>query len=183
MAQSNTSASTRDTKRVRLSPPFSEYDSASSSSECDQRDWQASHSDYTRSPQPSASRSPPPRATPRSSPNMTTHSPNLGISHLHSSHGLGLPYLHPHQHVGSPFRGGVGGGDGGRGGSSVGPVRSKVRKVRRKLEPKEREQVHQLRKIGACTKCWGLKMKVRRSVGIAVAVAERQLTPNLLAVR
>jgi len=34
------------------------------------------------------------------------------------------------------------------------------RKVRRKLGPREREQVHQLRKIGACTKCWGLKMKV-----------------------
>ena len=103
---------------------------------------------------------------------MSTHSPSLGISHAHSGHGLGLPYPHPHQHLGSPFPAGVGGGGGSGGCLSVGPVRSKVRKVRRKLEPKEREQVHQLRKIGACTKCWGLKMKVRRSVEITVAATD-----------
>lgn len=38
--------------------------------------------------------------------------------------------------------------------------RRKERKGRRKLAPMERQQVHQLRKLGACTRCWGLKMKV-----------------------
>lgn len=40
--------------------------------------------------------------------------------------------------------------------------RRKERKGRRKLAPMERQQVHELRKLGACTRCWGLKMKVGR---------------------
>lgn len=47
----------------------------------------------------------------------------------------------------------------------VSPLRThglpkKERKGRRKLAPMERQQVHELRKMGACTRCWGLKMKV-----------------------
>jgi len=36
----------------------------------------------------------------------------------------------------------------------------KARKGRRKLGAAERKEVHELRKMGACTRCWGLKMKV-----------------------
>ncbi|KAF8470016.1 hypothetical protein BDZ91DRAFT_792025 [Kalaharituber pfeilii] len=35
----------------------------------------------------------------------------------------------------------------------------KARKGRRKLGAAERKEVHELRKMGACTRCWGLKMK------------------------
>ena len=40
------------------------------------------------------------------------------------------------------------------------PVQPKARKGRRKLGAIERKEVHELRKMGACTRCWGLKMKV-----------------------
>ncbi|KAI5801776.1 hypothetical protein DFH27DRAFT_482070 [Peziza echinospora] len=36
---------------------------------------------------------------------------------------------------------------------------TKPRKGRRKLGAAERKEVHELRKMGACTRCWGLKMK------------------------
>jgi len=106
----------------------------SSSSECDPRDW-AAHSDYARSPQLAAA----------SSPNSGAYSPDSAAAHQPRSN----PTASSHGHLAAQF---------------PGPVRTKIRKVRRKLEPQEREQVHQLRKIGACTKCWGLKMKVSWSV-------------------
>jgi len=126
-------------KRTRL-PPFSEYDS--SSSECDPRDW-STHSDYSRSPQLGSHSCG--GSTAHSSPNIGAHSPdpNAGEHVLRSN-----PAGYTHGHLVAEF---------------PGPLRTKTRKVRRKLEPREREQVHQLRKIGACTKCWGLKMKVSRT--------------------
>jgi hypothetical protein len=128
----------RDPNRGARLSPFSEYDS--SSSECDPRDW-ASHSDYSRSPRlGSHSRG----STARSSPTIGGYSPVL------TAGAISGPRSNPagYSHLVAQF---------------PGPTRTKSRKVRRKLEPREREQVHQLRKIGACTKCWGLKMKVSRS--------------------
>jgi hypothetical protein len=119
--------------------PFSECDS--SSSECDPRDW-AAHSDYSRSPQLGA----------LSSPNIGAYSPDLSAAAVgHQPRSNPTAYNH---HLAAQF---------------PGPVRTKMRKVRRKLEPREREQVHQLRKIGACTKCWGLKMKVSQSASEGVS--------------
>lgn len=110
--------------------PFSEYDS--SSSECD-RGNTPPLSDY--SPQFS-SRS---RAnSTRSSPAPLSFSPELGSAS--SSAHTGNPSSHTH--LVATF------------------AVPKRRKSRRKLGPDERREVHQLRKMGACTRCWGLKMKV-----------------------
>jgi hypothetical protein len=137
----------RDPKGGARLSPFSEYDS--SSSECDPRDW-ASHSDYSRSPQLGShsdySRSPQLGSHSRGS--TTRSSPQLGVySPVLTAGPIPGPRSNPsgYTHLVAQF---------------PGPTRTKTRKVRRKLEPREREQVHQLRKIGACTKCWGLKMKV-----------------------
>ncbi|KAA8914593.1 hypothetical protein FN846DRAFT_476527 [Sphaerosporella brunnea] len=127
----------RDPKSAARLSPFSDFDS--SSSECDPRDW-ASHSDYSRSPQlGSHSRG----STTRSSPTIGGYSPVLTTGAIPNQRSNVNPAGDTHLVAQFP-----------------GPTRTKTRKVRRKLEPREREQVHQLRKIGACTKCWGLKMKV-----------------------
>lgn len=110
--------------------PFSEYDS--SSSEYD-RGNTPPLSDY--SPQFS-SRS---RAnSTRSSPAPPSFSPELG------SGSASAPTSNPssYSHLVATF------------------AAPKRRKSRRKLGPDERREVHQLRKMGACTRCWGLKMKV-----------------------
>lgn len=138
----------RDPKRTRLSP-FSEYDS--SSSECDPREW-ATHSDYSRSPQMGSHScgGGGGSSTAHSSPNIGAYSPDPNSAAAAGHHNLPRSTnlaCYTHGHLVAQF---------------PGPVRTKTRKVRRKLEPREREQVHQLRKIGACTKCWGLKMKVSR---------------------
>lgn len=110
--------------------PFSEYDS--SSSEYD-RGNTPPLSDY--SPQLS-SRS---RAnSTRSSPAPPSFSPDL------ASGSSSVPTNNPssYSHLVATF------------------AAPKRRKSRRKLGPDERREVHQLRKMGACTRCWGLKMKV-----------------------
>lgn len=109
---------------------FSEYDS--SSSECDHSNTPPL-SDY--SPRFS-SRS---RAnSTRSSPAPLSFSPELG-SGSGSAHANNPS---SHTHLVATF------------------AAPKRRKSRRKLGPDERREVHQLRKMGACTRCWGLKMKV-----------------------
>lgn len=110
--------------------PFSEYDS--SSSECD-RGNTPPLSDY--SPQfPSRSRA----NSARSSPAPPSLSPELCSSSVSARAGNPSSY----SHLGATF------------------AVPKRRKSRRKLGPDERKEVHQLRKMGACTRCWGLKMKV-----------------------
>lgn len=129
----------RDSKRARLSP-FSEYESSSSDGECARSI--ASLSDYSRSPQLSAHSQ---ANSTRTSPIIGGYSPVLGAT----------PIIRPRSnsyntHLVAGF---------------PGPVK-KIRKNRRKLAPLEREQVHQLRKMGACTRCWGLKMKVGFSAAL-----------------
>ena len=117
--------------RVRFSPFGSEYDSSSSEYDPRDRGTTPALSDY--SPQIS-SRS---RAnSTRSSPAPPSFSPDLGSS------ASSAPTSNPsYSHLVATF------------------AAPKRRKSRRKLGPDERREVHQLRKMGACTRCWGLKMK------------------------
>lgn len=110
--------------------PFSEYDS--SSSECD-RGNTPPLSDYS------------PQFSSRSRANSTRSSPApLSFSPELSSGSVSVHANNPssHSHLVATF------------------AVPKRRKSRRKLGPDERREVHQLRKMGACTRCWGLKMKV-----------------------
>lgn len=120
--------------RTRLSP-FSEYDSSSSEYDSRDRGSTPAFSDYSRSPQLSShSRA----STASSSPALGGMSPDLSAV-------AAPPTSNPsYSHLVATF---------------AAPI-NKRRKSRRKLEPGEREKVHQLRKMGACTRCWGLKMKV-----------------------
>ncbi|KAL7276760.1 hypothetical protein RUND412_000225 [Rhizina undulata] len=125
----------RENKRVRLSP-FSEYDSSSSEYDAKERGATPSLSDYSRSPQiASHSRASSAPRTATSSPSLSNFSPDFNA-------GTSAPTSNPsYSHLVPTF------------------VAPKRRKSRRKLDPEERKKVHQLRKMGACTRCWGLKMK------------------------
>lgn len=137
--------SDRDTKRVRLSPFSDQYESGSSDGECARS--MGSLSDYPRSPQLSVHSG---QNSSRTSPVLGGYSPNLA-----HSHGNSLSPLTHHPNSGRPRSSSY---NNHLMAGFPGPVK-KPRKNRRKLAPLEREQVHQLRKMGACTRCWGLKMK------------------------
>lgn len=149
-------------RRIRLSP-FSEYDS--SSSECDTKDWISTNSlsDYSRSPQPSS----------QSRVTSARSSPTIGGGYTPDPNDVGYwggsnrtvsdnqQHYSRHQHPINPVKREEieADQDSDSDTDSTSSISKRPRKVRRKLAPREREQVHQLRKIGACTKCWGLKMK------------------------
>ncbi|KAI5777357.1 hypothetical protein EDC01DRAFT_635892 [Geopyxis carbonaria] len=148
----------RDAKRMRLSP-FSD------SSDFDSKDRASIRSlpDYTRSPQFSYSRSPQipshsytsraqssPAVNGRPMSPPSLHSPmSPAPSHQQLSPSSGMRAIRlgsvPSYHLTTATLGGI--------------TKKPPRKNRRRLGTVERKQVHQLRKMGACTRCWGLKMK------------------------
>lgn len=104
-------------------------------------EYDSSSSEYDRGSTPALSDYSP-QFTSRSRANSTRSSPTPGFSPELGPGSASAPTSNPsYSHLVATF------------------AAPKRRKSRRKLGPDERREVHQLRKMGACTRCWGLKMK------------------------